>query len=382
MSISLLELSNQEYLEKKGKNIFKNLIFYTKEELEDVFKIEEEFHEIAWEIKQRFEEWKDNEEIFEKLENKDKNFLNKFLVFLIKNWLPDIKKFKDYFSLDTKEIDVDFFYEWFINRFNWLDYEENFLDDFIWMCTNKQELLRKIVLSWNIDIAIDYISYYDFEFKKLDDEEDENTFLYNFNRDLKKRNLFQKINFISSYDWETWLSYIFENYEEVYSRMENLFDLNEQEKEEFEKLKEEYFFDSYNEIKEKLIWELEKENFSKIWEYEFFDIVWDEVWNEFINKINEIIVGLNYSSLYVVEFLDIWWKRVTYNLWNDSQNYYWYNYNLFSIEDFKEHIIEEYWKFKLNLDKNNMDFSIMIFKRNWIKNNNSNQEEENFLLAA
>ena len=379
MSINLLKLSNQNLLEKKDFN-FKEITFYTKEEFENII-FEEEFHEIAWEIKQKFEEKKDNKYIFEKLKNKNINFLNKFLVFLIKNWLPNIKKFKDYFNLDTKELDVDIFYEWFVNRYNWLDQEYN-LEGFIWMCKNKQELLKKIVLSWNIDIIVDYISIYDFEFKKLNNEEDENTFLYNFDKDLKLRDLFQKINFISSYDWEVWLSFIFENYTEVYYRLENLFDLKEEEKEEFEKLKKDKYFDIYAQKKEELILNLEEENFSEIWEYEFFGIVWDEVWNEFINKINEIIISLNHSSLYVIEFLDIWWKKITYNLWNDSQNYDWYNYNLFSIEDFKEHLMEEYWKFKLNFEKNNMDFSIIVFKRNWIKNNNSSQEEENFLLAA
>jgi hypothetical protein len=114
--------------------------------------------------------------------------------------------------------------------------------------------------------------------------------------------------------------------------------------------------------------------------YNYNSIHWSEQSAGFLDKISEILVSLNHTSEYSVVFVNILWNDVIYNISNGNQKEIWYNFFLFDIKNFLYYVEKEYKKFTHNFNQNNIDFSVMIFKNNWKRD--EDYDEEDILLAA
>lgn len=356
-----------------------NFTFHTKDEFSEIL-FNEKTYEIAHILKYNYEQWIDNSNYISELkkENLDFSFLKNTLIFMISRGIPQSVLLQKEFNIDTSDISIDVFLEWFVNRMNWLE-ESEFLIDFVKLYNNQQELWEKI---WEkVDILLlSELIYNWLEFEKYDDNKMDNILLY-FEKKLKKEKLLDRVNKIWFYDWEIICWELFEDYEKSYSKIQNIFDFTEEEKDEFKILKQDNFYLSYETEIKKTIESFEEINFSKIGKFTFNDFSWEEIKSNFYKKITEILISLNYKNNYSIKFIDISWKQLQFNIWNGLQ-LGGYNYNLLEKDIFLEHITEQYWEFILNLDKNNMDFSILIFKKNWDKDDFPEESEDDFLMVA
>ena len=354
----------------KGSDL-SELTFSTQEKTYNILS-EEDIREISNDLNKIWIEY------IKELKNKNisSESLNEILYFMINMWMPQVVLLQKEFNVDTKDIEIDIFLKWFANWMNWLE-DSEFFKDFVNLYKNPQELLEKIWEKIDLLLLFHLILYWA-EFSKYDDEK-MNIVLKEFEKFLKKEKLFDRINKIWFYDWYNICYDLFENYELAYSKMQNIFNFTEEEKDEFEKLKENHFFLSYQTEIDKTIESFEENNFIKIREYTYNDTYWVENKYDFIDKVKKILVWINHKSAYSVKFLDISWKQVQFNIWNWIE-LWWYNFNLLENNDFLKNIVTEYWEFILNLEKNNMDFSILIFKENWDKDDIP--DEEDLLQAA
>jgi hypothetical protein len=104
-------------------------------------------------------------------------------------------------------------------------------------------------------------------FEKIYNEEEVNSFLYYFIQEFKSKSLEQKIDFMSYLDLELACYYLFENYEEVYNRMQNILSLTDGEKEEFKNLKDKELIQDFKTTIEDIKNDFDMINMSTIYNY-------------------------------------------------------------------------------------------------------------------
>jgi len=373
LSINKIPLTRNLY-----QNIdFSKIIFYTENEISNIV-YKKDIYEIAHILKYNYENNIDNSEYISEIKklNLDTSFLKNTLIFMISRWIPQATLLQKEFNIETKDISLSVFSEWFINWMHWLN-DSELLIDFINLYKNKQELLEEI---WKIDLLLlfDLVDYYWIEFEKFSNEKSEIIFK-SFERDFKSKKLFDRINELWMYNWYKVCWLIFENWNLFYQEIQKNFNLTEGEKEKFEELKQTSFFESYQkEIQLNTIL-LEDINFAKISELTMNDTFKWTNYDVFSTKVYELLISLSVKNAYSIIFIDISWKKEQFNIWNNIE-LWWYNYWLLEKESFSSDLKENFQDFSNNLNTNNMDYTILIFKQNWDKDNIPDEEEE--LLAA
>ena len=356
---------------------FSKLIYYTEGEIRELM-YNEDTYEIAAILKHNYKNNIDNSKYIKDLKSKNLSlsFLKNTLIFMISRWMPQAVLLQEEFNIETKDISLSVFNEWFINWMNWLNDSELLLR-FVELYNDKQELLEEI---WKINLLLlfDLVDYYWIEFKKFNNEKTKNI-VEIFEKDYKSKKIFDKINEFWMYNWYEICWLIFEDYESAYQKIQKIFNLTEEEKEKFEELKQYKFFESYQKEIQLNIKEFKDIDFIKISESTMNDAFQWINTESFINKINELLIWMTIKDSYSIVFLDISWKKEQFNIWNNTE-LWGYNYGLLEKNNFLKHLIENFWEFLLNLNRNNIDFTILIFKQNWEKD--IIPDEEDVLLAA
>ncbi|MDQ7023423.1 MAG: hypothetical protein Q9M97_08025 [Candidatus Gracilibacteria bacterium] len=231
---------------------FSKITFYTKEEFNDVL-VNEYMYEIAHLLKYNYENLIDNSKYIKELKSKnlDLSFLKYTLIFMISRGIPQAVLLKDEFEIDTSDINIDIFLEGLVNGMNGLN-DSELLGDYVKLYKNSQELLEAIGEKGDITLLSNLIYYYGLDFKKFDDDKID-IILLGFKYNLNENKFFDKINTIGTYNWFIICSELFENYELAYSKIQDIFNLTDDEKEKFEEFKQSHFFTSYQSEIQKIL---------------------------------------------------------------------------------------------------------------------------------
>jgi len=319
-------------------------------------------------------------------------YLKKVLEFMIRKWLASFYFLQDKFDIDTSDFSLSVFLEGFDENLKNKDWIHSFSNPFLlWklvsLCQDKEKLLYEIMkkgyfmqvfILFLLSLNKEHFSFPLDIFSKLS-EKDADLALSNFEKIISKLNLRDKLTFYWYVNWFDLVEVLFENPDKAFEKIKEIFSLSDEEKEEFDYLKQEDFFPLYEEIKNDI-----KEEIEQLWmnithSFNFTDIYeWE--YNEKLEKIiTEITASLNYESKYIIQFVDITGQNISISIWN---KYFFYGttYTLFEVNNFISQFKRLFNFFLENLQNNNIDFCIYIAKNAGSKDPTT--DEENFKLAA
>ena len=326
------------------------------------------------------------------LKDYPKKYLEKVLIFMILRWLPSFYFLQEKFDIDTKNIPFNVFLKWFDENIKTKNWEESYTNPFLlWklvsFCNQKEELLLEIIKKWYIQQVYVlqelinswyFLSLSNVVLPKLNKVEAKKV-IQNFKKIVNSKILLDKLTIYWYTDWLDVTELLFENPKEAFEEIKKIFLLSEEEKEEFEYLRQDHFFPLYEKVREDIEEEIEQLWMNITYSFDFTNI-YDGEYDEILEKIiTEIMVLLNYESRYIIQFVDITGQNMAVSIWN-WRFFYGSSYNLFQKEQFYKRVKEYFQIFKDNLQENNMDFCVYIAKNTWSKDPTT--DEEDLKLAA
>ena len=260
-----------------------------------------------------------------------------------------------------------FFLKWL--NFAWKRLLVNkYFFDYISLCEDKEWLFYELWKLWYIFIVYDLLYFFNIELSKKYTNEDFDTIFPNIEEFIKEKKLLEKITFYSDLDFYHIAISLFENPDYVFHKIIDLFELSEEEKTEFNKLKRTHFDILYKNNLIKL-----RETLTKIWYSIIFETEFEQVNDikeyNFYNSLKKSLTNLSITNDYILIFISVTNKVSTFYIWNTDKKI-WYWYNLLQWELFYKDAIDFYKRYKNDLIRNDMNFSVILLKWNWWRETN------------
>ncbi len=357
-----------------------DFLFETDKELEKIF-LNDKLYEIAYTLEHNsLYNW-DNDAYLNNLKREKipNNFMKKVIVFMVLKWLPEVVLLKEKFDIAVEDISVDIFLNWIKEQGKNI-FVSDYFSKYIFLCSDLEKLIYEIWRLWYINIVYEFVEKYNICIPKFSKDE-----IINITENLEKYinsfSLMERITLWWYYDWYNLIDTLFEKSNNVLDYILKLFQIKDNEKKEFIDIKENHFNILYKKFLEDIKYEIVEKNFTIVSKFEHNLLTKDKFTNKFVINLKENLNKLNYANWFVAHFWDVTWSNITFSISNDNYKF-WYAYNLLQKEQFYKDVLDYYELFKQNLEKNNLDFVVLLAKSNWTKDFTDNSEENYFKKAA
>ncbi len=357
-----------------------DFLFETDKELEKIF-LNDKLYEIAYTLEHNsLYNW-DNDAYLNDLKREKipNNFMKKVIVFMVLKWLPEVVLLKEKFDIAVEDISVDIFLNWIKEQGKNI-FVSDYFSKYIFLCSDLEKLIYEIWRLWYINIVYEFVEKYNICIPKFSKDE-----IINITENLEKYinsfSLMERITLWWYYDWYNLIDTLFEKSNNVLDYILKLFQIKDNEKKEFIDIKENHFNILYKKFLEDIKYEIVEKNFTIVSKFEHNLLTKDKFTNKFVINLKENLNKLNYANWFVAHFWDVTWSNITFSISNDNYKF-WYAYNLLQKEQFYKDVLDYYELFKQNLEKNNLDFVVLLAKSNWTKDFTDNSEENYFKKAA
>lgn len=370
-------IENYKYLKEITDNeiVFRKLKFHTKDQI-DILINKSNLIIIAYDI---IEEETNTDDKIKKLSSiiEEMTFEEQkdIISYMIENWLGYSSEVIKKIWFNTDEIHINTFIEWNKNWKQSLFYSDYYLD-FINLYKDPKKLMLKIWEEWLIT-NFGFLKEF-FNLEKIKENETKQV-MANFEKEVNSLDLLYKFNIFSVYNWDEILEYCFEETETAKKYIKDIFTLKEKEIEEFKILKEEVLNDEYIDEIYEIRNELENNNYQVLKEIEFKKE--DNINNKkdkLYKELNKLATAKNHWNKFNIVMTDLTWRKIDFLLTNNMSELRKNENSFLFVNDLIEKFNNKLDDMLYYLEKNNINFTIVISKTNWTKDDNDNQEDNNY----
>ncbi len=365
----------------RPKNISWINFFKTKQDLQEAF-LYEKIYEIAWTIIKKRNTWW-VEEYIESLKKLDysNSFWKGLFEYMVLNTIPEAVLIKKQFNINEK-LPANVFISWLSMDGAFVVFDHPLFLDFFDLCSEPEKLVYEIWKLWYIWKAYSLAILKEVNVIKYN-EEDSKQILEKFKNFVNSFSFTKKAELYGYYDWNQVCAVLFEDYNEAFTNIWEIFQFSEEEKKIIDEDKKK-FLENYEEFKDILKEDIEKLNHHIIGEYEFdtehlTNEKLEEKRKQFLKFIKGKIEIPSVTDSILVVFVNMVWQNMVFTISNASINL-WYDYNFFEKENFYQGLQEMFEQFKNDFERNNLDFSIIVAKNN--KDKDDVPDETEYRLAA
>ncbi len=357
-----------------------NFLFDVDKDLEEIF-VNDKIYEIAYTLEyNNMYNWANISYLNElEKQNLPPEFFKKVVIFMILHWLPEVVLLKEKFDINTDDISVDIFLNWIKEQGKNI-FASDYFEKFIFLCSDVEKLIYEIWKLWYINITYDFTVKYNLDIPKYTIKENI-LITKNLEKYINSFSLMQKMTLWWYYDWYNLVDTLFEKTDKILDYILKLFSIKNNEKGEFEELKEKHFNILYKKLLEDIEDEIMEKDFSIVSEFEYNLLTKDRFEEQFFKSLKESLIKLNYANWFVIHFLDITWSSITFSISNNNYNF-WYTYWLLQKDKFYKNVMKYYNYFVEKLEKNNMEFVVILARSNWTKDFTDNFNEKYLKKAA
>lgn len=292
------------------------------------------------------------------------------LYYLIESGIYLASFYSNELNLETNHIHINMFTQWLKNWWDDLIFSDNYMD-FINLYNNPNELLEKIWIMWFLE-QYDYFRYENQQLPQFSNDKANESF-NNFKQRYIDSKLDERLNLMSIYDWELIIENVFEEYENIKWKFDNLFTLTNKEKEKFNKLKTKILNAQYEEDIIFLKNELNTRDFSL---KNQLNCDWNNITNfedNFKKELIDISILKNHWNKFSITFLDICWKKKSIDLTSNLSELNSLNNSYMDKNVFTKNAYILFNEYINNYKKNEFEFTILISKSNWEKDWTDNE---------